>query len=200
MSYYEPLRSFELHMPSRVLFGINYVEKIGVEAKRFGAAKVLVVTDKGVSKTGAPERVRALLAKEGLSAEVWDNAETEPSIGSVVGLRDHIMKGGFDLLIGLGGGSCMDMAKAAAVLSRNEGDPEDYFSGGKTGVHEAGDTMHHHPHDGRDRCRDNVGRRRQGQDRHQGSLRTRVHNADAHHRRPHHVGEHATEAHRLLRH
>ena len=131
MSYYEPLRSFELHMPSRVLFGINYVEKIGVEAKRFGAAKVLVVTDKGVSKTGAPERVRALLAKEGLSAEVWDNAETEPSIGSVMGLCDHIMKGGFDLLIGLGGGSCMDMAKAAAVLSRNEGDPEDYFSGGK---------------------------------------------------------------------
>ncbi len=131
MSYYEPLRSFELHMPSRVLFGINVAEKIGVEAKRLGAAKVLVVTDKGVSKTGAPERIRALLVKEGLVAEVWDGAETEPSIGCVVGLRDYISKGGFDLLVGLGGGSCMDVAKAAAVLSRNEGDPEDYFAGGK---------------------------------------------------------------------
>lgn len=131
MSFYEPLRSFELHMPSRVLFGINYVEKIGVEAKRLSAAKVLVVTDKGISNTGAPERIRALLVKEGLSAEVWDNSETEPSIDCVVGLRNYIEKGGFDLLVGLGGGSCMDVAKAAAVLSRNDGDPEDYFAGGK---------------------------------------------------------------------
>ncbi len=138
MSFYEPLRSFELHMPSRVLFGINYVEKIGVEAKRLGAVKVLVVSDKGVSKTGSPERIRALIVKEGLSAEVWDNAETEPSISCVVGLRDYIAKGGFDLLVGVGGGSCMDVAKAAAVLSRNEGDPEDYFSGGKREFAEPG--------------------------------------------------------------
>jgi alcohol dehydrogenase class IV len=131
MSFYEPLRSFELHMPSRVLFGINYVEKIGVEAKRLSTAKVLVVTDKGISKTGTPERIRALLVKERLDAEIWDHAETEPSIDCVVGLRDYIEKGGFDLLIGLGGGSCMDVAKAAAVLARNDGDPEDYFAGGK---------------------------------------------------------------------
>ncbi len=131
MSFYEPLRPFELHMPSRVLFGINSVEKIGSEAKRLGATNVLVVTDKGIMKTGAPERIKSILLKEEMKAEVWDGVETEPSIGCVVGLRDYICKSGFDLLVGLGGGSCMDVAKAAAVLSQNKEDPEDYFAGGK---------------------------------------------------------------------
>jgi alcohol dehydrogenase class IV len=131
MSFYEPLRPFELHMPSRVLFGIKSVEKIGSEAKHLGAKNVLVVTDKGISKTGEPGRIKSILLKEEMKAEIWDGVETEPSIGCVVDLRDYISKCGFDLLIGLGGGSCMDAAKAAAVLSRNEEDPEDYFAGGK---------------------------------------------------------------------
>ncbi len=41
------------------------------------------------------------------------------------------MAGGFDLLVGLGGGSCIDSAKAALVLCMNPGEPEDYFAGGK---------------------------------------------------------------------
>ena len=131
MSFYEPLRPFELHMPSRVLFGIKSVEKIGVEAKRLGASNVLIVTDKGISKTGAPERIKSMLLKEEMRAEVWDDAETEPSIGCVVDLCKFIGKSSFDLIVGLGGGSCMDVAKAAAVLSRNDGDPEDYYAGGK---------------------------------------------------------------------
>ncbi len=83
MSYFEPLRSFELHMPGRVLFGIDYVEKVGVEANKMGAKKVLVVTDKGVAWTGSAERVRKLIEKEGLDVEVWADTETEPTIGSV---------------------------------------------------------------------------------------------------------------------
>jgi alcohol dehydrogenase class IV len=130
MSYFEPLRGFELHLPSKVIFGINCIENIGVEAKKFNSTSVLIVTDKGVSKTGMPEKVKKLLAKEGLKANTWDEAETEPSISCVVDLVDHIASGGFDLLVGLGGGSCMDVAKAAAVLARNEGDPENYFAGG----------------------------------------------------------------------
>ena len=130
-NFYEPLKSFELHMPSRVLFGIGAVEKIGLEAKKLKAQKVLIVTDVGVSKAGAATKVKEALLKEGLSAEVWDQVETEPSLSSVEKLLEYINSCGFDLLIGVGGGSCMDAAKSAAVLAKNEGDPEDYFAGGK---------------------------------------------------------------------
>jgi alcohol dehydrogenase class IV len=130
-NFYEPLKSFELHMPSRVLFGIGAVEKIGLEAKKLKAQKVLIVTDQGVSKAGAAAKVKESLLKEGLSAEAWDQVETEPSLASVEKLLEYVNRGSFDLLVGVGGGSCMDAAKSAAVLAKNEGDPEDYFSGGK---------------------------------------------------------------------
>jgi alcohol dehydrogenase class IV len=129
--FIEPLKSFELHMPSRVLFGLGIVEKIGAEAKMMKAQNVLIVTDLGVLKAGVASKVQESLLSEGIKTEVWDQVETEPSLSCIEKLLVHIAQGGFDLLIGVGGGSCMDAAKSAAVLARNEGLPEDYFAGGK---------------------------------------------------------------------
>lgn len=200
MSFYEPLRPFELHMPSRVLFGIKSVEKIGSEAKHLGAKNVLVVTDKGISKTGEPERIKSILLKEEMKAEIWDGVETEPSIGCVVDLRDYISKCGFDLLIGLGGGSCMDAAKAAAVLSRNEEDPEDYFAGGKREFARPGIpciTIPTTAGTGAEITWDAVIK---DNGRYQGRIRAHIHHANSRYRRPNHVGEYAPETHRLHRH
>ena len=137
-SFYEPLRAFELHMPSRVIFGIGVVGKIGAEAKKMRAQNTLIVTDVGVSKTGCVDKVKEAIKAEELNVEVWDQVETEPSLSCVEKLLKHLAVGGFDLLVGVGGGSCMDVAKAAAVLSKNRGDPEDFFSGGKREFEHAG--------------------------------------------------------------
>jgi alcohol dehydrogenase class IV len=128
---FEPLRTFELRMPGWVIFGLGTVERIGVEAKHLNARRILVVTDQGVVKAGLADKVSQPLRNNGLDAELWSNVEPEPSLGCVEQLLEHVRKGRFDLLVGVGGGSSMDVAKAAAVLLNNSGDPEDYFAGGK---------------------------------------------------------------------
>jgi len=131
VEFYEPLRTFELQMPSRVIFGIGTVKRTGQEAKRLGAKNALLVTDEGVAKAGLADRAKGPVLEEGLKAEVWDQVEPEPTIGCVEDLLGHVKRGSFDLLIGVGGGSSMDVAKAAAVLLKNPGEPEEYFAGGK---------------------------------------------------------------------
>jgi len=131
VEFYEPLRTFELHMPSRVIFGIDTVERVGPEAKRWKAQNVLIVTDPGVSKTGLADKVKEPILKEGLKVESWDQVEPEPSIACVEKLLEYVKRGKFDLLVGVGGGSSMDVTKAVAVLLNNPGSPEDYFPRGK---------------------------------------------------------------------
>ena len=124
-------RTFELQMPGRVIFGVGTVKEVGPEAKAMHAKNVLIVTDRGVAEMGLADRVREPLIEEGLKVDVWDQVEPEPSIVTVEKLLEHIKRGNFDLLIGVGGGSSMDVAKAVAVLLNNPGNPEDYFAGGK---------------------------------------------------------------------
>lgn len=131
VEFYEPLRTFELQMPSRVIFGIGTVERVGTEAKRLKAQDVLIVTDLSVSKVGLADKVKEPVLKEGLKVESWNQVEPEPSIACVEKLLEYVKRGKFDLLIGVGGGSSMDVAKAVAVLLNNPGPPEDYFPGGK---------------------------------------------------------------------
>jgi len=128
---YETLRTFELQMPSRVIFGIGTVERVGAESKSMKAQNVLIVTDPGVAKAGLADKVKEPLLKEDLKAEVWDQVEPEPTINSLEKLLEHVKQGNFDMLIGVGGGSSMDVAKSVAVLLNNPGNPEDYFAGGK---------------------------------------------------------------------
>jgi len=128
---YEPLRTFELQMPSRVIFGIGAVERTGTEVKKMKAKNILIVTDRGVAKAGLADKVEGPMLEEGLKVDVWDRVEPEPSIGCVEELLEYVKGGNFDLLIGVGGGSSMDVAKAAAVLLKNPGEPEEYFAGGE---------------------------------------------------------------------
>jgi len=129
--FYELLRTFELQMPRHVIFGFHTVSHVGREAKQLNAHKVLIVTDQGISKAGLVSQVSQPLLNEGLNVEVWDKVEPEPSVATVEKLLKHCKLGKYDLLVGLGGGSSMDVAKAVAVLLKNPGAPEDYFLGGK---------------------------------------------------------------------
>jgi len=131
MEFYEPLRAFELLLPSRVIFGIGTVARVGQEAQRLNAHKALIATDSGVSEAGLVGKVREPLLKKGLEIEVWDHVEPEPSVVNAEKLLNYCKPKKFDLLVGLGGGSCMDVAKVVAVLLNNPGKPDDYFYGGK---------------------------------------------------------------------
>ncbi|MDH5419991.1 MAG: iron-containing alcohol dehydrogenase, partial [Candidatus Bathyarchaeota archaeon] len=106
---------WELTFPRTVVTGEGALEYLKeVEGKR-----ALIITDKVIHKLGFVEKIANYLEKAGLEVKVFDEVEPEPSVETVVKGAEFARKYGPDWLIGLGGGSCMDVAKAMWVLYAN---------------------------------------------------------------------------------
>jgi alcohol dehydrogenase len=120
---------YPFRVPGSQLFGAGAVERIGEEAKRLGAQRALVLTDPGVAKAGIAGRVRDLLEAAGIATGLYDQVEPEPSVASVErALRAGLPDGtGYDVLVGVGGGSAMDTAKGVSLRSANPGPIQQYF-------------------------------------------------------------------------
>lgn len=103
------------------------LSKIKEEAEKFNASKAMIFSDKGVIQAGLVDKVTSVLEKAKIKFEVYTEIEPEPSIDvanrAVEALRDD----SFDLVIGLGGGSPIDVAKACAVMYHNSGFLQDYL-------------------------------------------------------------------------
>ncbi|MDB4444025.1 iron-containing alcohol dehydrogenase [bacterium] len=110
-------------------FGMDMITKIGPEAKKLGAGKVLIVTGPSVKKAGILDKAMSFLEAEDLSVEVnvQDRDTPEPATDVVEETAEIAKKGDFDVIIGLGGGSIMDVAKMASALMTNPGKTKDYF-------------------------------------------------------------------------
>lgn len=120
-------RGFSFSVPTRIVFEINAINKIGEEMKSFGASNVLIVTDPIIGKMRAINRVVNKLRDMNLKFDVFDRAESEPSLASVEELTEVTRKGKFDALIGIGGGSVMDSAKVASISISNPGNVKDFI-------------------------------------------------------------------------
>jgi len=113
--------------PSLLLTGRGTIEQIGSEAKKLGGSRILILTDKGIKAAGLADFVQGLLEGEGLAVEICAEVEPEPPIESFEHCLQVAREGQFDLFIGLGGGSSMDMAKSVSVMMTNPGSVQDYF-------------------------------------------------------------------------
>jgi alcohol dehydrogenase class IV len=107
--------------------GRGSLQQLGPEARRLGGSRVLIFTDPGVRAAGLADRGRELLQKEGLHVDIFDQVQPEPPIENFELCLAAAREGGYDLFVGLGGGSSMDMCKAAAVLMTNAGDIRQYL-------------------------------------------------------------------------
>ncbi|WP_437339239.1 iron-containing alcohol dehydrogenase [Sorangium sp. So ce394] len=97
--------------PTRILFGAGVVEQTGAEARRLGAARALIVTDKGVVRSGLLEPVAASLRKEGLEVAVFDDVLGNPVEKNVHDGVAAFRDARADLVVALGGGSPLDVGK-----------------------------------------------------------------------------------------
>jgi alcohol dehydrogenase class IV len=114
-------------IPGQIIFGVGAAETVGMEAKRLGATHAFVASDPNLHKLGATDRILAALTAQGVRSTVYTEIEFEPSVQSVAPAAAVVKTVGCDLVIGLGGGSTLDTAKAVAVLTRNVGQAEDYL-------------------------------------------------------------------------
>jgi len=117
--------SFNLKLP-KIIFGVNTVGRIRDEAERLGGKKLLIVTDEVIEKTGLLEKVTDPLEKGSFEISIY-KTEPEPKVEIAENIVETVRRGMFDLIVGVGGGSCMDMAKIASIISTNPGNVEQYI-------------------------------------------------------------------------
>ncbi len=122
----DPARAFEYQLPTEIVFGEGSIDRISELAGKCGIHNPLIVTDRGVRAAGIIDRVEAFLTQSGISADVHDAVTSDPRTSTVEEVRTRIIENDHDGTIGIGGGSALDVAKAAAALATNPGSPQDY--------------------------------------------------------------------------
>jgi alcohol dehydrogenase class IV len=116
-----------LRSPHLILAGFGASDRLGQEAMNIGAKKALVVTDKGVTSSGIGKNIRDYLEKNAVRVETFEEVMSDPDIANAEACIEAAKKDRYDLIIGVGGGSSMDIASIASVMMTNAGTVHDYF-------------------------------------------------------------------------
>ena len=118
--------TWNFNTAGQLVFGRNAVDQIGDRVRQMGARRVLLVTDQTLLDAGLVDRVSAPLRAADVSVEVFAGGSPEPPLHAVNDAIAAARDCGAEVLLGLGGGSNMDIAKAAAVVLTHGGAVKDY--------------------------------------------------------------------------
>ena len=110
----------QFNIPSTVIVGAGASKELAAQAKRIKARRVLVVTDSYIEQCGVAGQIINSLAKEGIKTSTFSGVQPDPTDKNVLDGLLHFKETGADLVVGLGGGSPMDVAKVIAILAKNE--------------------------------------------------------------------------------
>ena len=120
---------FALMYPERIIFGCNALEQLSEEAARFGRKVLLVSGHRAMRKSGILDRVVNQLDSGKMEVTLFDEVEHDPSLGTVDKGIKLAREKECEIVVGLGGGSALDVAKAVACLSKLKGHPREYHQG-----------------------------------------------------------------------
>lgn len=112
--------------PARILFGHGQVRALGPVAASLGR-KALLCTDERIGSLPLLKEILADLAAHGVEARAFTETQPELPKAGIVACAERFRDFAPDMVIGLGGGSCMDLAKLVALLLSHGGDLSDYF-------------------------------------------------------------------------
>ena len=122
---------FDFNPRTRLIFGVNTVDRVGELATELSAKKILLVTDPGIVSAGHAARVIGLLERQNLKVVCFDQVEENPSTKCVERCVEVARLLSIDTIVGLGGGSSMDTAKGCNFILSNGGHMKDYWGIGK---------------------------------------------------------------------
>jgi len=117
---------YRLVFPGKIIFGVGALDALGDEANRLAAKRALIITDPGVYQAGLVDRVKEQLSGIKLSVDICAEAEPEPTFTRLNALAEKFRTSKYDLLVGVGGGSSLDTAKALSILLAYNGNGQDY--------------------------------------------------------------------------
>lgn len=126
------MAGFSFYIPTRVLFGPGMLNELATVKLPGRKALIVTTAGKSVKKYGYLDRVISLLKQNNdTQCVVFDKVMPNPLLSHVREAAALCRADGCDFVIGLGGGSPIDSAKAIALAAANEGDYWDYVEGGK---------------------------------------------------------------------
>lgn len=124
-------KAWKFQSASTIVFGSGSIRQLPALIQKYSTGKISIVTDQGIVKAGVLEQVAAVLAQSGLTPFIYDQAMREPSMESVFTCFSRLQAHAPEVIIALGGGSCMDLAKMSALLLTHGGHPSDYLGENK---------------------------------------------------------------------
>jgi alcohol dehydrogenase len=120
-------KTFSFTGAKKIIFGNGSILTLASHIKEHHAQNPLIVIDKNLAKTDLLEKVANVLIPAGIKFTVYDKVEAEPPIELADEGAKIAVKNKCDIIIGIGGGSAMDVAKAIAVIATNKGAAADYL-------------------------------------------------------------------------
>jgi len=120
----------ELILP-KIVFGLGAVQTLAAHANDVSEGEILIITDKGLMKSGIVDRLRDFLSSSRRVCSVFDGVESDPSIENVEQCLTEARAKKPGLIVGVGGGSSLDVVKVTAALAGERGSIRQYFGHGK---------------------------------------------------------------------
>ncbi|MGF9713633.1 MULTISPECIES: iron-containing alcohol dehydrogenase [Paenibacillus] len=114
-------RVFTYELPTEIAFGVHAVNELPKWIDSLKGSKVFIVSDPGVAQAGILDKVTSPLAEAHITFHTFTEVEREPDVKTIEIATAEAKAFGADLVIGVGGGSAQDAAKAVAVMVNNEG-------------------------------------------------------------------------------
>jgi alcohol dehydrogenase class IV len=118
--------STQIILPRILEIGAGASRNIGAMVKDINCQRPLIVTDKIMLQLGYVQRVRDDLSAMNIDSDVFDETVPEPTTRSIEAGVELVKNGQYDVIIGLGGGSPIDSAKAISILGKYGGQMRDY--------------------------------------------------------------------------
>jgi len=113
--------------PAPVIFGAGSIAILGEKAREFGCKKVLCVFDEGIEKAGIIAKAAASLKAAGVECAFFGGVHSDPTDTVVDAGAQTALNEKVDGVVGIGGGSSMDTAKAISILLSNPGPAKNYI-------------------------------------------------------------------------
>lgn len=118
---------FDYYLPVNLIFGSGKIEGLGTYTRQYGHKALIVTGRNSTKKSGLLEKSITLLKESGIDSVVFDQVEPNPTTTTAYAGAALIKSKDCDVVVGLGGGSIMDAAKAISFLAVNDGDISDYI-------------------------------------------------------------------------
>src|SRR3989338_5478797 len=119
-------KPFKFQLSTNLRYGVGESEKLGKIIIELGYSKIAAIVDQGVFEHSQIKKALNSIQEASLSLDVYKNTAVEPDYDYLESFKKQFIGKGYDCLVGIGGGSTLDLTKGIAVLITNEGEAITY--------------------------------------------------------------------------